>query len=185
MQKIVIIMGGPGSGKGTIAELLMRSHKFNYIETGALFRSLSQHSDIAQIMACGGLIPDEKIFPLIIEHTDNNNDIIFDGFPRNVVQAKWLLGNFNACINVIYLKLSKSVMIERIHKRLNNGSTRDDDSKDETIMRRLNAFENETLPAIEFLRNASCVNFLELDGLKTPDEIAKTAKYHLDLFAQA
>jgi adenylate kinase len=185
MQKIVIIIGGPGSGKGTIAELLMRSHKFNYIETGALFRSLLQHSDIARIMACGGLIPDEKIFPLIIEHTDNNNDIIFDGFPRNIIQAKWLLENFNACISVIYLKLSKSIMIERIHKRLNDGSTRNDDSKDDIILRRLNAFENETLPAIEFLRKTSCINFLELDGSKTPDEIAKAAKSHLDLFAQA
>ena len=48
MQNIVIIIGGPGSGKGTIAELLMDGRRFNYIETGALFRSLGPDSDIAK-----------------------------------------------------------------------------------------------------------------------------------------
>ena len=173
-------MGGPGSGKGTIAELLMRGREFNYIETGALFRSLPADSDIAEIMRCGGLIPDEKIFPLITKvcgATDASwRDILFDGFPRNVSQVRWLIENFRACrIAVIYLSISESVMVSRIHKRLVLGSARADDAKDAIIRRRLGAFSTETLPAIEFLRNAPGVEFLEIDGTDTPGQIAKTA----------
>lgn len=184
MQNILIIIGGPGSGKGTIAKLLMQEHKFNYIETGALFRGLSSDSDIAKIMERGGLIPDEKIFPLIIKRTSDNHDILFDGFPRNVSQAKWLIDNFNANINVIYLNLIETIMIDRIHMRLSNGSTRADDAKNEIINKRLGAFTNQTLPAIKFLSKSQDVNFMEIDGSGTPDEIASIAKSYFSFLAQ-
>lgn len=182
MKNIVIIMGGPGSGKGTIAELLLKLHRFNYIETGALFRSLSSDSDIAKIMERGGLIPDKKIFPLIMEHTSDNTDVLFDGFPRNIAQAKWLVDKFqNNIINVVYLKLSKDIMIQRINKRLSEGSSRIDDMKKEIIQKRLFTFESETLPAIKFFNQSSDINFIEIDGLKTPDEIADVIKDYLPL----
>lgn len=184
MRNILIIIGGPGSGKGTLAELLMNHHKFNYVETGAIFRCLSPDSEIAKIMECGGLIPDTCIFPLIFEHTSDKSDILFDGFPRNVTQAKWLIDNFSDRISVVYLQLSKDIMVERIHKRLSDGSNRADDAKNEIINRRLLAFENETLPAVEFLRNSPRINFLEIDGSGTPSNIADIAKSHLALFFQ-
>lgn len=187
MQNILIIIGGPGSGKGTIAELLMDGRRFNYIETGALFRSLGPDSDIAKIMRCGGLIPDEKIFPLIQSccAEDEKSDIIFYGFPRNVVQAKWLLENFNGQISTIYLKISQPIMIDRIQKRLSGGSDRADDVNLETIRCRLDAFANQTLPAIDFLRDKPRVQFLEVDGSDTPQKIADKVRAHLVLFTQA
>ena len=186
MQNIVIIMGGPGSGKGTIAELLLNSHDFNYIETGALFRSLVNNPEIAQIMASGKLVPDEKLLPIIAERIISDEDILFDGFPRTIAQAKWLVDKFqNNIINIVYLKLSKDIMIQRINKRLSEGSGREDDAKKEIINKRLSTFENETLPAIEFLSTAPNVDFLEIDASATPNEIAETAKSHLDLLNQA
>jgi adenylate kinase len=186
MQNIVIIMGGPGSGKGTIAELLLNSHKFNYIETGALFRSLVNNPEIVQIMASGKLVPDEKLFPIIAERIISDEDILFDGFPRNIAQAKWLIDKFqNNMISVVYLKLSTDIMIQRIYKRLSEGSVRVDDAKKEIISKRLSTFENETLPAIEFLSTVPNVDFLEIDASITPNEIAQIASFHLDLLNQA
>lgn len=179
-------MGGPGSGKGTIAELLLHSHKFNYIETGAFFRSLANNPEIAQIMASGKLVQDEKLFPIIVERIISDQDILFDGFPRNLAQAKWIIDKFqNNIISVVYLKLPRDIMIQRINKRISEGSDRIDDAKMEIIDKRLFTFENETMPAIEFLSTAPNVDFLKINASVTPNKIAETAKSHLALLDQA
>ena len=164
-------MGGPGSGKGTIANLLMAGRKFNYIETGALLRSVGDNHEITKIMKNGGLIPDRLVLPLIKSKMRGARDIMFDGFPRDLNQAKWLLANFHVHIEVIFLNIPHSVMINRVHKRLSEGSDRIDDAKDQIIRRRIETFEKLTLPTIEFLRDAPGIEFIEIDGTHTPEKI--------------
>jgi len=171
MKNITIIMGGPGSGKGTIANLLMHGRKFNYIETGALFRSLGDNHEIAKIMKSGGLIPDTLVLPLIKDRMRGLRDIMLDGFPRDLNQARWLVTNFHAHIEVIFLNIPHSVMIKRVHNRISEGSDRADDAKDQIVLRRIDTFEKLTMPAIEFLRDAPGIEFIEIDGTHTPERI--------------
>ena len=178
-------MGGPGSGKGTIARMLTQQHKFKYIETGALFRSLSDNSEIMKIMRTGELIPDNLIFPLIKSKIKGMRDILLDGFPRDLKQSKWLLANFHVHIEVVFLNIPQSVMIERVHNRLSEGSDRVDDAKDQIIRRRIETFEKLTMPAVEFLRDAPGIEFFEIDGTHTPEEIFEKITHHLLLFKQS
>ena len=181
LKNIIIILGGPGSGKGTVATELMRGHEYNYIETGALFRNLPDDSEVAQIMMRGDLIPDEKIFPLIEWEAQGPRDILFDGFPRNVAQAEWMLSYFNANITALYLHIPESVMIERIHNRLAQGSGRADDARDEIVRRRLGTFKKETLPMIEFLQKATGVKFFEIDATLTIPKVFAEVKAKIKL----
>ena len=170
-------MGGPGSGKGRISGMLMDGREFNYIETGSLLRSLPGDSEIAQIMKSGALVPDEKMFALIESKANNSNhDIMFDGFPRTLPQAQWLVKNFTDPITVIYLNLPESIMIQRIHTRISEGSARADDAKEDIIRSRIKNFEKQTLPAIEFLRTAPGVKFLDIDARPMPEEIVAEIK---------
>ncbi|MCL2538195.1 MAG: nucleoside monophosphate kinase [Alphaproteobacteria bacterium] len=181
-HNIITILGGPGSGKGTVAAELMSEHDYTYIETGALFRAQSASSDIAKIMETGGLIPDEMVFPLIENETRVAHDILLDGFPRNSAQAKWMISHFNdAHITAIYLRIPESLMIERIHLRIAKGGNRNDDTHDEIVRRRLGTFERETVPMIEFLKTAPRVQFFEIDGTGTISEVFKEVKLKLGI----
>jgi adenylate kinase family enzyme len=173
VKNVTIIMGGPGSGKGTISGLLMRSRDFNYIETGAMFRSMSGDPEVAEIMRRGGLVPDEKLFAMIKREAHGPRDILLDGFPRNVAQAKWLLENFRECrVVAVYLNIPKPVMFERIRKRFSEGSSRADDVDEATITNRVKTFETGTLQAIQFLRGMPEVTFIEINAMLSPDEIS-------------
>jgi adenylate kinase len=107
MKEIIVLMGGPGSGKGTVAEKLCEEKEFNCIETGALFRSLSPDSKIAKLIAKGSLAPDSELLKLIETRITESENTLLDGFPRTLPQAKWLINNYssNYSIKIIYLDI--------------------------------------------------------------------------------
>ena len=82
-------MGGQGSGKGTFANLLRKQHDYNYVEAGAILRAMPADSDIKQKISRGELVGDDDLFPIISQHMSTDKDIIMDGFPRTIGQAKW------------------------------------------------------------------------------------------------
>ncbi len=153
-------MGGQGVGKGTFSNMLADKYGFSHVETGAMLRSAPADSDIAKIIARGELVPDEMLFDLIKPKIDSG-DVILDGFPRTIGQAKWLIQNFadKLDIRVIYLEVSEDIMIARINKRIKEGGGRADDADMAAVRRRLDTFWNITVPAINWLRDESGVNF--------------------------
>ena len=90
---MIVFAGGQGSGKGTFAKLMLKQHDYKYVETGAILRQMPADSEIGQKIARGELVNDNDLFQIIGQQLAVNNDIILDGFPRTIGQAKWLIEN--------------------------------------------------------------------------------------------
>jgi len=156
----IALFGPPGAGKGTQSALLIEKYKLTYISTGDLLRQeISEGSDLGKkasdIINRGQLVSDEMIVELIekrIMMSAGNNGILFDGFPRTLVQAYILEGLLLKLNTSLACMLSLEVPREELVSRLlERGKTsgRSDDTA-EVIELRLEEYENKTKPVIEF-----------------------------------
>jgi adenylate kinase len=98
MNKIIVLIGAPGAGKGTQARLLQERRAIPQISTGDMFREMKTLDtplarEVQEIMASGKLISDETTFKIVRERTSRTNcenGYILDGYPRTAVQAEQL-----------------------------------------------------------------------------------------------
>ena len=98
MSKKIVLLGPPGCGKGTQSKLLVEQNKFFQLSTGDLLRVASTDvksevgKKIKKIMESGELVPDDFVIDIIVKKVSDlkHENIIFDGFPRNIEQAKFL-----------------------------------------------------------------------------------------------
>ena len=166
-RKMIVLMGGQGVGKRTHARRLIDENGYKYVEAGAILRELPPESPVAQIMARGELVPDDKLFVIIGDAINqvNNADMIVDGFPRTIGQAKWLVQQYSSKydIHIIYLNVPEKIMLQRIENRINQGGGRADDADATIVRRRLDNFWKTTMPAIEWLRTAPGIQFSDVD----------------------
>lgn len=128
---IVVLVGPPGSGKGTQAKVLCERHGIPQISTGDMLRAAKKAGTLDKkfldIMDAGGLVPDEAMIGLIerrIQEPDSKAGFLLDGFPRTVPQAEALAtllagqGQGRTLDAVIQLDVSRSLLEERlIHRR--------------------------------------------------------------------
>ncbi|HUF16761.1 MAG TPA: adenylate kinase [Thermoanaerobaculia bacterium] len=126
----IILIGAPGSGKGTQAKHLSGELGIPHISTGDILReAVREGTELGQkagpIMAGGGLVPDDLMVGIIGERLraeDARKGFILDGFPRTVEQAEklgaLLEGNGNGELEVLYLSVPDEVIVRRIAARL-------------------------------------------------------------------
>lgn len=155
----LIFLGPPGAGKGTQASLVAQESKIPHISTGDILRSaVAQQSDLGikakSYMDRGELVPDQLILDMVrdrLNQSDATSGWILDGFPRNVVQAKFLdelLQDIHQTYDcVVNLDVPNEVLIARLMSR-----GRADDSE-EVIRHRLDVYREQTSPLIEFYRD--------------------------------
>ena len=165
-KQMILMMGGQGVGKGACSRALMANGKYKHVETGAILRSMPPDSDVAKTISVGNLVTDDMLFDIMKSEIDTDSDIILDGFPRKISQAKWLVDNYADKFDIyaLYLSVPTEVLIQRINKRNREGCKRIDDSSPEIIQRRIDNYFKMTIPAIEWLRGCSCVHFSEIDA---------------------
>ena len=121
----IILLGMPGAGKGTQAQIIEEELAIANVSTGAILREVSKSkSDLGQkvqsYVNSGQLVPDEIIIEMLVERIskdDCNNGFILDGFPRNIEQAKSLDQAGVSIDLVIYLKILEEQIIERMSGR--------------------------------------------------------------------
>jgi adenylate kinase len=126
----LILFGPPGAGKGTQAQFIVKKHNYFQLSTGDLLREEVKlktplGAEIEQLISNGKFVSDETVNTLLRKSITNlkfRDRIIFDGYPRNVDQAKNLeliLGEFNQTIgHIIFLNVSKDIIEKRIMGRM-------------------------------------------------------------------
>ena len=166
MKQMIILMGGQGVGKGTFARMLRERHNYAYIETGKMLRdAAATDKTIGDIMARGELLPFEMLAKLVADNIPTDTDVLMDGFPRTLPQAQWLVENYadKFDVRVIYLNVPEEIMIARIQKRIREGGGRADDADAVAVRKRLDIFQSETMPAIDWLRTVPNIRFADVD----------------------
>jgi adenylate kinase len=158
----VVIFGPPGSGKGTQSEKIIEKYGLAHISTGDILRQeIKNGSDLGKTAKSfidkGELVPDSTIIGMLekkIESLSSSNGVIFDGFPRTVDQAaalKKMLSNRGEDVNVMLnLEVNREELIDRLLKR-GELSGRSDDNL-ETIEKRINVYNQQTAPVIDFYK---------------------------------
>ena len=176
----VLIIGAPGAGKGTQGKVLGAIPRFFHCACGDLFRSLDTRTELGQqfveFSSKGELVPDELTINLWKVQVDNwietylykpDIDImVLDGIPRNVRQAK-ILSEYLKVHRVIHLTCpNREELARRMRKRALK-ENRYDDASDEVIAHRIDTYEKETRPLIEYYEG----NVSEIDATKQPVEV--------------
>ena len=172
----IIILGGPGAGKGTICKKLVNEFNYKLICSGDLLREEKASgsklgNQIAELIDAGEFVPDEMITKIIYNQFKLPIEIdryyLVDGYPRTVKQAISLDQMINTQI-VLWINVSDETTIKR---NLNRGLTsgRPDDSNVDIIKKRLNDYKELSIPLKDYYDE--CI--IEIDGEGTPDEVYK------------
>ena len=132
-MKKILLLGPPGAGKGTQADIICDSFDIPKISTGDMLRSaIASGSElgkrVAGIMNSGGLVSDEIIIELILDRiaqSDCSNGFLFDGGIRTVGQADLCVENYIEFTHVIEIKVADEAILERMSgRRVHPGSGR-------------------------------------------------------------
>ena len=182
-----IFIGRSGCGKGTQAELLIKYFKEKsdnpvfYLESGQKFREFISSSSYTASLS-NEIMKDGKLQPaflaihlwahLMIEQMDEKKHLVIDGTPRKLEEAKILDEAFKFykrnTPTIIYVNVSRKWSIERLEAR-----GRADDKSLEEINKRLDWFDNDVMPAVEYYRNNPDYKFCDINGEQTVEEVFK------------
>ena len=195
----LILLGPPGAGKGTQAQHLVQRHGIVQLSTGDMLRAaVKAETPIGlkakDIMASGGLVPDEVVVGIIadrIEESDAANGFILDGFPRTVPQAealdRLLKSKGLALDAVIELRVNEGALLRRVENRIaemkSRGETVRADDTPEVLSKRLESYRAQTEPLVDYY--AEKRKLATIDGMKAIDEVMADIKRVLDALSES
>lgn len=183
MSEILLLIGPPGSGKGTQALKLSEAYNLKKLSTGDMLRwhvkngtELGKQAKV--IMDSGELVSDDIMIGMVRSELEKMPKVrvLLDGFPRTSVQAKTL----NALLAEMNLKVSKAIVLEvdddelvqRLAKRA-RAENRDDDNE-QTIRKRMKVYYEQTEPLINYYDQEGKV--LRVNGMGDVDMITTRIK---------
>lgn len=175
----IVLLGAPGSGKGTQAKFLVEKHNIPHISTGDLLRgAIAAKTALGlaakEVMDKGNLVSDDIVLGMLKERVtqdDANNGFILDGFPRNLAQAEMLEALLKeldmALDHALLIEVNPDEVVARIAKRAEIEGRSDD--TEEVVRNRLNVYKEQTAPVAEYYKNQEIVT--EIMGTGTIEDV--------------
>jgi adenylate kinase len=183
----LILLGPPGSGKGTQAQRLVHKHGIVQLSTGEMLRAaVAARTPVGieaqTVMAGGGLVPDEIVVGIIsdrIDQPDAARGFILDGFPRTVPQAEALdelLKKKHIKLDaVVELRVNESALLQRVETRVAEMRARGEevriDDTPEVLTKRLASYRSQTEPLIHYYSERR--KLLTVDGMMTIEHVTR------------
>lgn len=176
MAQRIVVLGRQGAGKGTQCARLVESHGIVHVSTGDMLRAavaagteLGKQADA--IMKAGDLVPDDVMIGIVRERLAEDdimtNGVLLDGFPRTTAQADALEAILADQGNELNAALNIDVPLDEVTARM-VARGREDDTP-EGIARRLELYEEQTAPLLEWFAERN--KLMIVDGMGTEDEI--------------
>jgi adenylate kinase len=183
----LILLGPPGSGKGTQAQRLIHRHGIIQLSTGEMLRAaVAAQTPIGlkakDVMASGGLVPDDVVIGIIsdrLDQPDATRGFVLDGFPRTVPQAQALdelLKKKHMKLDaVIELRVNESALLERVETRAAETRARGEevriDDTPEVLTKRLASYRSQTEPLIHYYSERR--KLVTIDGMMTIEQVTR------------
>jgi adenylate kinase len=183
----LILLGPPGSGKGTQAQRLVQRYGILQLSTGEMLRAaVAAQTPVGikakDIMASGGLVPDEIVIGIIsdrLDQPDAAKGFILDGFPRTVPQAEALdelLKKKHMRLDaVIELRVNESALLQRVETRAAEMRARGEqvrpDDTHEVLTKRLASYRELTEPLVHYYSERR--KLLTVDGMMTIEHVTR------------
>jgi adenylate kinase len=183
----IILLGPPGSGKGTQAQRLVQKHGIIQLSTGEMLRAaVAAQTPVGlqakEIMANGGLVPDEIVIGIIsdrLDQPDMKKGFILDGFPRTVPQAaaldELLKRKHIKLDSVVELRVNESALLQRVENRVAEMRARGEevriDDTPEVLAKRLAQYRSLTEPLIHYYSERR--KLLTVDGMMTIEQVTR------------
>ena len=160
----LLLLGPQGSGKGTQAKLISKTYGIPHVATGDMIREMKELDtpvgrEVKAVYDAGQLVQDDLIIRMIRDRLDRGDTIpgfVLDGFPRNMAQAEaldQLLAELGREVDLVFefQVPDRDVLLERMLKRAAEENRSDDTP--EAIRRRLEIYDRETAPLVEYYRS--------------------------------
>jgi adenylate kinase len=179
-QGDLVLMGPPGSGKGTQAQKLVRERGWVQLSTGDLFRAhIASGTELGKrvkpILDAGTYVPDDVTIEMVrhrLRDIPKDTRIMFDGFPRTIAQATaldGLLAEFGRRVDgVIFMDVPRDELIDRVVRRGKQEGRSDDTAR--VIVKRLDVYEQSTRPLLDHYKGRGMLR--TVDGVGSVEDIA-------------
>ena len=167
----IVMLGGPGSGKSTYTEYLIKHFNINHIYPGGMLRKEVENNTeigkrVKEILAKGQFVPNDIVLDLIKKSvSESPQGYVLDGWPRYMQQVRDMEASNIGVDYAVYLDVSREEVLKRLLAR-----GRADDTE-EIINNRIDLYNRETGPVVEYFRDKQ--GFLEIKAQgDTPENIA-------------
>lgn len=183
----IVFIGPPGAGKGTQCKRLVQYLGIPHLSTGEMLREAKAQDTalsrwIASYIDAGKLAPDHLVMRIVaqrLKNPDCKRGVLFDGFPRTIIQAQLLDDHFadqgTRLDLALELRVDEEILIDRLLKRAESEGRIDDNRA--TIHERMRVYNTQTSPLVNYYSKQG--KLVVVDGAQEPDTVFDEIQSHL------